>query len=139
MAEQNDFNTKVIEEFRANDGKVGGPFEGATMLLLHHRGAKTGTERVTPLVYQPHGSDFVIFASKGGAPTDPHWFLNLQAHPQTVVEVGTEKVDVTASEVEGDERDAIYARQKEIMPGFADYEEKVKGIRAIPVVLLSRR
>ena len=84
-----DFNTKIIEEFRSNAGEVGGPFAGATVLLLHHTGAKSGTERVSPLVYQPVGDRFAIFASKGGAPTNPDWYHNLVAHPDTTIEVGT--------------------------------------------------
>lgn len=139
MAEMDDFNSKVIEEFRSNAGKVGGPFDGAPMLILHHKGAKTGAERVNPLVYQPHGDAFAIFASKAGAPADPHWYLNLKANPDTVVEVGAEEVQVAAREVEGEERDLIYGRQKELMPGFAEYEDKVKGVRTIPVILLERR
>ncbi len=88
-APANDFNTKIIEEFRSNAGKVGGPFEGGTLLLLHHTGAKSGVERVSPLVYQPVGQSFAIFASKGGAPSNPDWYHNLVAHPDTTVEVGT--------------------------------------------------
>jgi len=134
-----DFNTQIIDEFRANEGKVGGAFEGAPLLLLHHRGAKTGTERVNPLAYQPVGTSFAIFASKAGGPHDPHWYLNLKAHPEAQVEVGSETIDVTAREVTGSEREAIWGRQKQLMPGFADYEEKTEGIRQIPVLLLERR
>jgi deazaflavin-dependent oxidoreductase (nitroreductase family) len=134
-----DFNTQIIEEFRANGGKVGGAFEGAPLLLLHHRGAKTGTERVNPLAYQPVGAAFAIFASKAGAPHDPHWFLNLKANPEAQVEVGSETIDVTAREVEGTEREEIWGRQKQLMPGFAEYEDKTEGFRQIPVVLLERR
>jgi len=139
MPEMNDFNTKIIEEFRANDGKVGGPFEGAPVLLLHHEGAKTGTARVNPLVYLPVGEAFTIFASKAGAPTNPDWYHNLKAHPETRVEVGSDTVDVTAREALGDERRDIFARQKGLMPGFAEYEEKTKGVREIPVIVLERR
>jgi deazaflavin-dependent oxidoreductase (nitroreductase family) len=134
-----DFNTQIIDEFRANGGKVGGGFEGAPLLLLHHRGAKTGTERVNPLAYQPVGTSFAIFASKAGGPHDPHWYLNLKAHPEAQVEVGSETIDVTAREVAGPEREEIWGRQKQLMPGFAEYEEKTEGIRQIPVVLLERR
>ena len=138
MADGDDFNARIIEEFRANAGKVGGPFEGAPMLLLHHRGARTGQERVSPLVYQPVGEDFAIFASKGGAPTHPAWYHNVLAHPETEVEVGTGVVHVRARELTGDEREQLWSRQKQLMPGFADYESRTTGIREIPVVLLER-
>ena len=134
-----DFNGKIVEEFRDNAGKVGGPFEGAPVVVLHHKGAKTGTERVNPLVYQSVGDGFAIFASKGGAPTHPDWYRNLKANPDTVIEVGTDTIEVTARELEGDERAPIWEKQKQLMPGFAEYEEKAKGIREIPVILLTRR
>jgi deazaflavin-dependent oxidoreductase (nitroreductase family) len=134
----NDFNQNIISEFRANAGVVGGPFDGATMILVHHRGAKTGTERVTPLVYLPVGDDFAIFASKGGAPTDPQWFRNLVANPQARVEVGTDTLDVQARVLEGADREKVWTEQKERMPGFVEYEASTKGIREIPVVLLER-
>ena len=133
-----DWNTQIIEEFRANAGKVGGDFDGAPMILVHPTGAKTGTERVTPLVYQPVGDAFAVFGSKGGAPTHPHWYLNLAANPDTVVEVGVETLPVRARVLDGDERDRIWAKQKELMPGFADYESTA-GDRVIPVVLLEPR
>ena len=134
----NDWNTKIIAEFRANDGVVGPPFEGAPMVLVHHTGAKTGTERVTPLVYQPVGDAWAIFGSKAGATTNPDWFHNLKANPETTIEVGAETVPVTATVLEGAQRDEIWAKQKELMPGFAEYE-KTAGDRIIPVVLLERR
>ena len=139
MSEPGDFNTRIIEEFRANGGKVGGPFDGAPMVLLHHRGAKTGQERVNPLVYQPVDSAFAIFASKGGAPSHPDWYRNLLANPDTVVEIGTDSIPVRARELTGDERKGIWERQKEQMPGFSEYESKTKGVREIPVILLERR
>jgi deazaflavin-dependent oxidoreductase (nitroreductase family) len=139
MAEMDDFNTKVIEEFRANAGKVGGGFEGAPMILLHHRGAKSGTERVNPLVYQPVGDAFAVFASKAGAPTHPHWYRNLMANPDTEVEVGGKTYQVHARELKSSQRNEIWEKQKGLMPGFADYEESARGIREIPVVLLERR
>jgi deazaflavin-dependent oxidoreductase (nitroreductase family) len=108
------------------------------MILLHHKGAKTGTEHVNPLVYQPVGDKFAIFASKGGAPDDPQWFRNLKAHPETTVEVGTETFEVRARILDADEREPIWTKQKQLMPGFAEYEENTKGIREIPVVLLER-
>jgi deazaflavin-dependent oxidoreductase (nitroreductase family) len=139
MPEMDDFNNQIIKEFRANSGKVGGGFDGATLLLLHHRGAKTGKQRVSPLAYLPVGDGYAIFASKAGAPSHPHWYLNLKAHPDAEIEVGTDKVKVTAREVNGKERTEIWERQKAQMPGFADYEEKTKGIREIPVILLEPR
>jgi deazaflavin-dependent oxidoreductase (nitroreductase family) len=133
----NEFNRKIIEEFRANEGRVGGPFEGAPMLLLHTTGARSGVERVSPVVYQPDDSRWVVFASKGGAPTNPDWFHNLRAHPDATIEVGTDTVPVAARVAEGDERERLWSRQKERMPGFADYEQKTT--REIPVVVLERR
>ncbi|MBA2281651.1 MAG: nitroreductase family deazaflavin-dependent oxidoreductase [Acidimicrobiia bacterium] len=132
-----DFNAAIIEEFRSNGGKVGGNFEGAPLLLLHHTGAKTGTARVTPLVYQAVGDAWAIFASKAGAPTNPDWFHNLKANPETEIEVGTETVPVRARVAEGDERDRVFEEQKKRMPGFADYEAGTD--RVIPVVVLERR
>lgn len=135
----NDFNQRVIDEFRANGGKVGGPFEGAPMLLLHHTGAKSGVERVTPLVYRSEGDAYVVFGSKGGAPSHPHWYLNVVANPDTTVEVGTETVPVRARVAAGEEREAIWSAQKDAMPGFVDYETAIAGRREIPVVVLERR
>jgi len=132
-----DFNNDVINEFRANDGKVGGGFEGASMVLVHHTGARSGTERVTPLVYRPEGDGWVIFASKGGAPDNPDWYHNLKANPATTIEVGSERVDVTAIEVTGADRDRIWEAQKVEAPQFAEYEASTD--RIIPVVLLERR
>ena len=109
------------------------------MVLLHHRGARSGQERVNPLVYQPVGDAFAIFASKGGAPTHPDWYRNLLANPDTVVEIGTETIPVRARELTGEERNGIWERQKELMPGFGEYEGKTQGIREIPVILLERR
>ena len=131
---EGDFNQQIIKEFRANDGKVGGPFEGAPILLLHSTGARSGNERVNPLVYQADGDRLVIFASKAGAPTNPDWYHNLLAHPRTKVEVGDGTVEVNARVAEADERDRLWNRQKEQMPGFADYEHKTT--RTIPVVIL---
>lgn len=136
MTETNDWNAKIINEFRANAGKVGGPFEGATLLLLHSKGAKTGAERVNPLAYQAVGDDFAIFASKGGADDNPDWLYNVKANPDVTVEVGTDAVDVRARVAEGEERERIWTRQKELMPGFAEYEQKTT--RQIPVVVLER-
>ena len=135
MSDQDDWNAKIIEEFRANGGKVGGPFEGAPLLLLHSTGAKSGAERVTPVMFQAVGDDLAIFASKAGAPTNPDWYHNLMAQPAARVEVGTETLAVTARVAEGDERERIWSKQKADYPGFAEYEEKTS--RQIPVVVLS--
>lgn len=132
-----DWNQKIIDEFRANEGRVGGPFEGAPLLLLHHTGAKTGTERVNPMMYQPLGKDFAVFASKAGAPTNPGWYHNLIAHPDAAVEVGTETHSVKARVAKPDERSDIWNRQKEAYPQFAEYEQKTT--REIPVVILERQ
>jgi deazaflavin-dependent oxidoreductase (nitroreductase family) len=136
MPDVHEWNAKIIDEFRANAGKVGGPFEGAHVLLLHHRGAKTGTERVNPLVYLPKGDDFVVFGSKGGAEVDPQWYRNLLAHPKVSVEAGTDHVEVVAREAKGDERDELWEAVKAERPGFAAYEQKTT--RQIPVVVLER-
>src|SRR3954453_14484408 len=118
MSEFNDWNRRIIEEFRANKGKVGGPFEGAPMLLLTTTGAKSGKQHTTPLVYLPDSGRFIIFASKAGAPTNPDWYHNLVAHPQVTIEVGSETLDVTAIVVNSEERDRLFNKQAEISPGF---------------------
>jgi deazaflavin-dependent oxidoreductase (nitroreductase family) len=131
------WNDKIIEEFRANEGRVGGPFEGRPILLLHHKGAKSGLERVNPLAYQAVGDGkWAIFGSKGGAPTNPDWYHNLIANPRARVEIGTETFEVTARVAEGEERERIWEDQKTAMPGFADYEQKTK--RPIPVIVLEK-
>lgn len=136
MADPGDFNGKVIAEFRENGGKVGGRFEGAELLLLHHTGARTGTQRVSPLAYQQVGDSYAIFASKAGAPVHPGWFHNLAAHPETTIEVGGETVSVRARLAEPAERDVLFERQKQRVPQFAEYEKKAAGVRKIPVVVL---
>jgi deazaflavin-dependent oxidoreductase (nitroreductase family) len=136
MAGVGDFNQKIIEEFRASGGKLGGGFEGLPMLLLHHTGAKSGKERVNPVMYRPVGDHLAIFGSKGGAPTNPDWYYNLMAHPRTTVEVGTETVPVTARVAEGEERTKIWEQHKKDNPVFADYEARTT--RQIPVVILER-
>ena len=130
-----DFNTQIIEEFRANEGRVGGMFEGATLLLLHHTGAKSGTSRINPLGYLSDQGRYVIFASKAGAPTNPDWYHNLKAHPNVTIEVGTDTTEVVASEAIGDERDRLYRTQAERVPQFAEYEKQTD--RVIPVVVLT--
>jgi deazaflavin-dependent oxidoreductase (nitroreductase family) len=134
--EREDWNAKIIDEFRANAGKVGGPFEGAPMVLLHTRGAKSGQERVNPVVYQPVGEALAVFASKGGADTNPDWYHNIVANPRFTVEVGTDTFEVQGRVAEGEERERIWERQKKDMPGFAEYEQKTT--RQIPVVVLER-
>ena len=137
-----DFNTRVVREFRENGGRVGPPFEGAPMVLVHHRGRRSGAEKVAPLVYRPVDGGFAVFASKAGAPTHPDWYLNLLANPETTAEVGGEhggaERRVRARELVGAERDAVWEAQKRDAPGFAAYEEKAAP-RVIPVVLLEPR
>jgi deazaflavin-dependent oxidoreductase (nitroreductase family) len=132
-----DWNAGIIDEFRANQGKVGGMFEGRPLLLLHHKGARTGTLRVNPLAYQVlDDGSLAVFGSKGGAPTNPDWFYNLKANPDVTVEVGTEIFHARARIPDKEERDRIWNRQKEIMPGFSEYEKKTT--RQIPVIVLER-
>ena len=141
MPDANDWNQGIITEFRANEGRVGGPFEGAPMILVHHVGRTSGKQYTTPLVYLPGegGDDSIyIFASKGGAPTNPAWYGNLIAAGEATVEVGTSTFVVTITEVAGDERDRIYAEQVKRMPGFGDYAKQTEGIRTIPVLRLAR-
>ena len=133
-----DWNKKIIDEFRENEGKVGGPFDGRPLLLLHHKGARTGTERVTPLMYRAVDGGYAVFASKGGADSNPDWYHNVRANPDTRVEVGTEVVDVSARVAEGDEYERIWEKQKSDYSIFAEYEEKTSRDR-IPVVILDRR
>jgi deazaflavin-dependent oxidoreductase (nitroreductase family) len=134
MPEVNDFNSKVIAEFRANGGKVGGPFAGGPLLLLHTVGARTGQERVNPVMYQVVGDSYAIFASKAGAPVHPDWYHNLIAHPRVRAEVGAETLEFTARVADAETRDRIWTAQKNAYPGFADYERKTS--RQIPVVIL---
>jgi deazaflavin-dependent oxidoreductase (nitroreductase family) len=132
-----DFNAQIIDEFRTNEGRVGGQFEGATVLLLTTTGAKSGRVRTHPLVYLDSGDGTIyVFASKGGAPTNPDWYHNLLAHPSVTVERGTERYEATATPITGPLRDEIYARQVERFPGFGEYQQKAG--RVIPVVALRR-
>lgn len=136
-ASPQDWNAQIIEEFRANDGKVGGPFEGAPMVLIHHRGAKTGTERVTPLMCQVDGERLFIFASKAGAPDNPDWYHNLRANPDVSIEFGSERdIPVRTVELTGAERDQVWERQKREWPQFGGYEAQTA--RTIPVLELQR-
>jgi len=129
-----DFNRRNIEEFRANHGRLGGPFEGAPVLLLHSKGARSGEERVTPIMYMADGDRYLVFASAAGADRNPAWYHNLVAHPNAAIEVGDDHVEVRAVELHGAERDAKYALQAERYPGFAEYERKTT--RKIPVLAL---
>lgn len=133
--EINDFDAQIIAEFRANDGKVGGPFEGADILLLHHTGARSGTQRVSPLAFQWVGESLAVFASKAGAAEHPAWYHNLLAHPDASVEVGSTAIRVRARVAQPAERDVLYDRQKQRNPAFAQYEAKAAP-RKIPVVVL---
>lgn len=137
MSDMDEWNRKNIEEFRASGGTVGGDLAGFPILLLHHTGAKSGTERVNPLVYQQVGDDVAVFASKGGAPTNPDWFHNLVANPSTSIELGTETYPVTARVATGEERERIWEAQKKAFSNFADYEASAGG-REIPVVVLEK-
>jgi deazaflavin-dependent oxidoreductase (nitroreductase family) len=130
-----DFNAQIIEEFRTNEGRVGGMFDGLPLLLLHHTGAKSGKSRVNPLAYQSDGGRYVVFASKAGAPTNPDWYHNLKAQPKVAIEVGADTIDVIASEATGEERERLYRTQAERIPQFAEYEQKAK--RVIPVIVLT--
>ena len=141
MTDVNDWNSRVIAEFRANGGKVGGQFEGAPVVLMHHIGRKSGKESVNPVMYLPDEADpatIYVFASKGGAPTHPDWYWNMTVAGTATVEVGTETYAVSVREVTGQERDTIYAEQASRYPGFGEYEEKTAGIRTIPVLALTR-
>jgi deazaflavin-dependent oxidoreductase (nitroreductase family) len=133
MTEPRDFNGQIIAEFRASGGTVS-TFPNRDLLLLHHTGARTGIERVSPLAYQKVGDAYAIFASKAGAPVNPGWYHNLLAHPKARVEVGSEVIDVTARVAGPEERAPIWTRQKETAPNFAEYEKKTQ--RQIPVVIL---
>ncbi len=132
----NDRNAAIIDEFRANGGKVGGSFEGAPVLLLHTTGAKSGSERVNPMMYLEESGRIFVFASKAGADTHPDWYHNLRANPEVSVELGTQHVEATAVVLDGEHRDRIYAVQVARFPGFGDYQNKTT--RVIPVVELVR-
>jgi deazaflavin-dependent oxidoreductase (nitroreductase family) len=137
MSQVEDFNTGIIEEFRSNHGVVGGPFEGAPLVLLTTTGAKSGTRRTHPLAALAEDGRLYVFASKGGAPTNPDWYHNVVAHPEVEVEYGDEKFPAVAHVVTGAERDRLYEAQVARMPGFGEYQERTGG-RVIPVVELRR-
>jgi deazaflavin-dependent oxidoreductase (nitroreductase family) len=131
----NDWNAQTIAEFRRNHGKVGGTFEGAPLLLLHHTGAHSGKSRVNPMMYLEDGDRYLVFASKGGADTNPDWYYNLKAHPDVQIEVKDETIDVHAAEITGPERDRLYSRQASLYPAFGKYQSLTK--RIIPVIALT--
>ncbi len=137
MPDINDWNRHTIEEFRANEGKVRGFWEGKPLLLLTTTGAKSGQKRTTPTMYLRDGDRLLIFASKGGAPTNPAWYHNLVAHPKVIVEVGNETLEASATVLNGEERDRLYARQAELYPQFGEYQKKTT--RKIPVVALEHQ
>ena len=135
MSDVNERNKKIIDEFRANDGKVGGNFAGKTLLLLHTKGAKSGEQRINPAAYVRDGDCWVVIASKGGAPTHPDWYYNVVANPQVTIEVGTETFHVHASVADEPERTRLYDQMVAMMPGFEDYRRKTT--RVIPVIVLT--
>lgn len=136
-----DFNDRVIAEFRSNEGRVGGNFEGAPIVLVHHKGRKSGRDLVAPMMYLAADDDpatIYVYASKAGAPDNPDWYHNLVAAGSAEVEVGTERYPVKVTELTGADRDRVYAEQARRYPGFAEYEQKTAGIRTIPVLALHR-
>lgn len=136
-AELHDLNRGVIAEFRENEGRIGGRFEDVPMLLLHSVGARSGAERINPIVYQALDDNFAVFASLAGAPTNPAWFHNLVANPEVTIEVGTDTIDVTARVTSDEEREPIWQRQKAAYSAFVEYEKSTT--RQIPVIILERR
>ena len=137
MTNMNDFNSSLIEEYRSNQGEVTGMFAGRPLLLLSTTGAKSGQTRVNPLMFLQDGDRWLVFASKAGAPTNPDWYHNVRANANVTVEIGAESFEATATEVTGQERDDLYARQVEAYPNFGEYQEKTT--RKIPVVALIRK
>lgn len=137
MSSIGDYNQRIIDEFRANAGKPPSWGGSSPLILVHHRGARTGAERVNPVAYLDDDGRYVIFASKAGAPTNPDWYHNLKAHPDTTIEVGSDTVAVTAAEATGAERDRLFAAQAQRSPQFAEYQEKTD--RVIPVIVLTPR
>ena len=138
MSEVQDWNAKIIDEFRANGGRVGGQFEGAPILLLHTKGRKSGQERVNPMMYQQAGSDVAVFASRGGSPENPDWYYNAKADPNVEIEIDSKRLVARAREAVGEERERIWSKQKQDYPGFAEYEAATEGVREIPVLILEQ-
>ncbi|HEX6481052.1 MAG TPA: nitroreductase family deazaflavin-dependent oxidoreductase [Ktedonobacteraceae bacterium] len=137
MVDRNEWNRRTMEEFRANGGKVGGMWEGRPLLLLTTTGAKSGRPRTHAMMYLRDGDRLLVFASKGGAPTNPDWYHNLVVHPEVTVEVGNETYPATANVLSGEERDRLYARQAQLYPQFGEYQARTT--RTIPVIALERR
>jgi deazaflavin-dependent oxidoreductase (nitroreductase family) len=135
MNRTDDFNARTISQFRANNGRVGGPFEGAPLLLLHTVGARTGAERINPMMYLPDGDRYLVFASKAGSDRNPDWYFNLLAHPDTQIEVGDRVLDIHANELHAQERNQRFQDQASLYPGFASYQNKTE--RVIPVIALT--
>jgi deazaflavin-dependent oxidoreductase (nitroreductase family) len=141
MTNSHDWNARIIEEFRANQGRVGGPFEGAPLTLVHHRGRKSGRDYVSPVMYLPSDDEadvMYVFATKSGAPENPAWYHNLMNAGAAEVEVGTDTFPVSVSEITGPERERVYAEQMRRYPNFGEYAQKTSGIRTIPVLALRR-
>ena len=136
MSSPSDWNKQIIEEFRANGGKVGGQFAGTNLLLLHTQGAKSNQPHTTPLVYSKEGDDFILVAAKGGAPTNPDWYYNILAHPNVTLEVGTEHFNAHATIPEREERDRIFANISQQAPMVSEYQRKTS--RVIPIITLKR-
>ena len=137
MTSANNYNKTIIEEFRANGGKVGGRFANTTLLLLTTIGAKSGQARTNPVAYTTDGDRIIIIASKGGAPTHPDWYYNLKANPMVTVELGREQFQARAVVAEGSERDRLFTQMAKVMPGFAEYQRNTD--RQIPVIILERQ
>jgi len=133
-----EINATLIEGFRSNAGNVAGMPEGIVILLLHHRGARTGTERVNPLAFQRVGDSYAVFASANGSPTHPDWYHNLKANPKASIEIGPDVIEVTARELRSEERITVWDQQIKHAPMFAEYDQKTQGLREIPIVLLER-
>jgi deazaflavin-dependent oxidoreductase (nitroreductase family) len=132
-----DYNAKVIAEFRANEGRVGGEWEGTPLLLLHHVGAKSGQDRITPMGYLGDDPGYLVIASNGGAPKHPDWYYNLKAQPNVSIEVGAGTIDVTATEATGEERELLFRRLAARYPQLSEFERKTP--RAMPVITLTPR
>ena len=136
MSSERERNAQIIEEFRANEGKVGGHFEGRTLLLLTTTGAKTGRTHTTPAIYLEDGGRYIVFASNGGAPHNPGWYHNVRANPDVLVEVGTESFPARAAVLEAPERNELFRRQADRDPSFDGYQARMD--RMMPVVALTR-
>src|SRR2546428_9477983 len=137
MSRPVDYNAQIIAEFRKNHGKVGGPFEGAPILLLHTIGRRSRKPRINPMMYLKDGERYLVIASKGGAPTNPDWYFNLVTNPDVKMEVGDQTIDAHAKEITGQEHDTLYKRQASLYPAFADYQRRPK--RIIPIIALTKR